>query len=71
MGYAELIARVQTLPAARQAEVFDFVEFLASREAATTPITPTLAQTPLAHWINHPVVTPGFKPFSREEANAR
>ena len=31
MGYAELIAKIRTLPEDKQAEVFDFVEFLASR----------------------------------------
>jgi hypothetical protein len=31
MGYAELIEKLQTLPAEKQAEVFDFVEFLATR----------------------------------------
>ena len=33
MGYAELIERLQALPQAKQAEVFDFVEFLSSRSA--------------------------------------
>lgn len=34
MGYAELIQqRVQNLPADKQAEVFDFVEFIAQRTA--------------------------------------
>ncbi len=31
MGYGELIEKLQTLPHEKQAEVFDFVEFLASR----------------------------------------
>lgn len=31
MGYAELIERLQTLPQEKQAEVFDFVEFLSAR----------------------------------------
>jgi hypothetical protein len=31
MGYAELIECLQSLPQEKQAEVFDFVEFLASR----------------------------------------
>ncbi|MDP2795452.1 MAG: hypothetical protein Q8O25_15455 [Sulfurisoma sp.] len=31
MGYAELIERLQALPSEKQAEVFDFVEFLAAR----------------------------------------
>jgi hypothetical protein len=32
MGYAELIERLQALPPNKQAEVFDFVEFLSSRD---------------------------------------
>lgn len=31
MGYAELIERLQSLPQDKQAEVFDFVEFLSAR----------------------------------------
>jgi hypothetical protein len=34
MSHAELIRRLQFLPAAQQAEVYDFVEFLASRQTA-------------------------------------
>jgi hypothetical protein len=34
MGYAELIAKLQTLPDEKQAEVLDFVEFLSIRSAA-------------------------------------
>ncbi|WP_395457512.1 DUF2281 domain-containing protein (plasmid) [Azospirillum melinis] len=36
MGYAELIKKLQSLPEDKQAEVFDFVEFLAARFAAST-----------------------------------
>jgi hypothetical protein len=35
MGYTELIEKIQSLPKDKQAEVFDFVEFLASRIAAS------------------------------------
>lgn len=35
MGYAELIERLQALPQEKQAEVFDFVEFLAARSRST------------------------------------
>lgn len=31
MGYAELFEKLQTLPTEKQAEVFDFVEFLSAR----------------------------------------
>jgi hypothetical protein len=34
MGFGELIEKLQALPADKQAEVFDFVEFLAVRFAA-------------------------------------
>lgn len=35
MGYAELIEKLQALPEDKQAEVFDFVEFLTDRLAAS------------------------------------
>lgn len=35
MGYAELISRLESLPRDKQAEVFDFVEFLAARCGTT------------------------------------
>lgn len=37
MGYAELIERLQALPQDKQAEVFDFVEFLLARSGAAEP----------------------------------
>ena len=38
MGYAELIQlRLQTLPQDKQAEVYDFVEFIATRTLKTAP----------------------------------
>ena len=42
MGYAELIERLQALPLDKQAEVFDFVEFLSVRFGSAS-------ETPLAH----------------------
>lgn len=42
MGYAELIELLRALPADKQAEVFDFVEFLAARSTAE-------GARPLAH----------------------
>jgi hypothetical protein len=74
MSHAELIRRLEALPAAQQAEVYDFVEFLASRQAAaerSATATPNLSQTPLAAWLDKPLVVPGFTPMSREEANER
>jgi hypothetical protein len=35
MGYTELIEKLRTLPEEKQAEVFDFVEFLAARFGET------------------------------------
>ena len=37
MGYADLIEKLQALPAEKQAEVFDFVEFLATRFGKAKP----------------------------------
>ena len=74
MSHAELIRRLQTLPAAQQAEVYDFVESLASRQAAAQRAAgapATLSQSRLAAWLDKPLVVPGFTPLSREEANAR
>jgi len=72
MSHAELIRRLQTLPAAQQAEVYDFVEFLANRQTAAERAAPTtLSQSPLAAWLDKPLVVPGFTPLSREEANER
>ena len=36
MGYAELISKLEALPREKQAEVFDFVEFLSARCDITT-----------------------------------
>jgi hypothetical protein len=45
MGYAELIERLQALPQDKQAEVFDFVEFLSRRSG-------TGAGGPQAEWTD-------------------
>lgn len=74
MSHAELIRRLEALPAAQQAEVYDFVEFLASRQASASTAAPqaaTLGQSRLAAWLDKPMVVPGFKPLTREEANER
>lgn len=50
MGYAELIQlRLQALPADKQAEVYDFVEFIASRNSAPTA-APTVS--PASEWTD-------------------
>lgn len=74
MSFAELIQRLQALPAAQQAEVFGFVEFLVGRQpAAQAAAAPAakLEQSRLAMCLDEPIVVPGFKPLSREEANER
>jgi hypothetical protein len=80
MSHAELIRRLEALPAPQQAEVYDFVEFLASRQPAgqapaeqaeDEPPDPALSPPRKPVWLDKPFVVPGFTPMSREEANAR
>lgn len=71
MSYAQLIEKLQTLPEAKQAEVFDFVEFLASRNRTEPSQEPAIAKSPLADMMKNPLQVPGFTPLSREDANAR
>lgn len=71
MGYAELIERLQTLPDAKQAEVFDFVEFLTHRNQVKREAVHSLAESPLAGLMRQPLTVEGFAPLNREEANAR
>lgn len=72
MSYAELIEeRLKTLPDVKQAEVFDFVEFLAARNQVERNEEHTLAKSTLADMMKNPLLVPGFTPLSREEANAR
>lgn len=80
MSHAELIRRLESLPPAKQAEVHDFVEFLASRQpAGLAPAAraehepPGPASNPPRKpvWLDKPFVVPGFTPMTREEANAR
>lgn len=72
MSYAELIEkRLQTLPESKQAEVFDFVEFLAARHQIERGEEPTLANSALTDMMKNPLRVPGFTPLSREDANAR
>jgi hypothetical protein len=53
MSYAELIQqRLQSLSPAQQAEVFDFVEFLASRKATALKTSePALPLSPNRPWL--------------------
>ena len=71
MGYADLISRLQVLPEAKQAEVFDFVEFLVQRNQVEQQAIKTLADSSLAMLMKNPVRVSQFTPMTREEANAR
>ena len=72
MSYAELIEkRLLTLPEEKQAEVFDFVEFLAARNQLECHTQHGFAKSFLADRMKNPLIIPGFTPLSREEANAR
>ncbi len=75
MDHAELIRRLQALPAAQQAEVYDFVAFLASRQPAAQARQEALrVATNPTHkpvWLVKPSEVPGFTAMSREVANAR
>ena len=70
MSYAELIEKLQTLPEAKQAEVFDFVKFLANRNQIERDRQKTLAESSLASMMKNPLIVANFTPLSREEANA-
>lgn len=65
MNYAELIEKLQTLPEAKQAEVFDFVEFLANRNQIERGQQKTLAESPLVSLITNPLVVTDFTPLNR------
>jgi len=72
MGYAELIEKkLLTLPEAKQAEVYDFVDFLATRIQAERREEHSLANSSLAGMMKNPLQVTGFIPLSRDEANAR
>ena len=71
MSYAELIEKLQTLPEAKQAEVFDFVEFLANRNQVEPKAEKTIAQSPLADLMKNPLTINEFTPLSRDEAHDR
>jgi hypothetical protein len=72
MSYAELIGKkLQTLPEAKQAEVFDFVEFLANRNQIECAGDRALAKLSLVEMMKNPLRVSGFTPLNRDEANAR
>jgi hypothetical protein len=70
MGYAELISRLQVLPQAKQAEVFNFVEFLVERNQAEQHGHKTLADSSLMALMKNPLRVSQFTPMTRDEANA-
>ncbi len=60
MGHMELIRMLQTLPTDKQAEVVDFVEFLAARFAVSAPIPAASEST---DWTDA-----SFSQFSMQQA---
>lgn len=50
MGYAELINKLQALPREKQAEVFEFVEFLSERCGASADKPLKRAETVAQTW---------------------
>ena len=71
MEYADLMSRLQALPEAKQAEVFDFVEFLVQRNQAEQEGHKTLADSSLMALMKNPLRVSQFTPMTRDEANAR
>lgn len=71
MGYADLINRMQVLPEEKQAEVFDFVEFLVQRNQVAPKPAITLGETSWAELLKNPIRIPNFVPLSRDEVNER
>lgn len=50
MGYAELISKLESLPRDKQAEVFEFVEFLSARSNASIDQTRSRAKVAAHTW---------------------
>lgn len=71
MGYAELIEKLQKLPEEKQSEVFDFVEFLASRSTPYASTQGDRSQSVLSRLRAQPIMVRDFSPMSRDEANVR
>lgn len=63
MSHAELTRRLQALPAAQPAQIYDFVEFPASRQApapAAEEPAATLGPLRLAAWLDKSLDAPSF-----------
>lgn len=72
MGYAELIRTLQALPQDKQAEVFDFVDFLAARARVESQAArPSIDVRPITAFFQQPFQVESFQPLSRDDANAR
>ena len=72
MSYAELIEKkLLTLSDDKQAEVFDFVEFLVGRNQSNRVEEHSIANSVLSDRMKNPLKVSGFIPLGREEANAR
>lgn len=71
MGYADLVNRMQVLPEEKQAEVFDFVEFLVQRNQVAPKPATTLGKISWAELLKNPIRIPNFVPLSRDEVNER
>jgi len=71
MSFAELIEKLQTLPADKQSEVIDFVEFLANRIRRDSLAQESKIQSALSAMRSSPLTVRDFSPMSRDEANAR
>lgn len=72
MKYTDIIAReADSLPADKQAEVLDFIEFLKAKQSRETDSTIPMTSAQIeAFFRSFNVDTSSYK-FDREEANAR
>lgn len=50
MGYAELISKLESLPREKQAEVFEFVEFLSARTSTLADKSHSRAEVAAQTW---------------------
>ncbi|MEI7668942.1 MAG: DUF2281 domain-containing protein [Pseudomonadota bacterium] len=69
MSISELFEKVKNLPIDKQAEVMDFVEFLAYKEFKSERDDFSTNKSPLKIFRNNPFIVQNFTPLSRDEAN--
>lgn len=70
MSYTKLIAVMENLPPAQQAQIFDFAKFLAMRcdIVKSSPAISGIVFSSLADLLTHPLeVKAGFRVIKREE----